>query len=122
MISAWGSIPYAKDVVNEALLERAYDVRIVNNTTTAKYYLLQHTTEPTVWVNIMRLEPQGIFKTKLITGRYEYRIGNVYDDGDYETEQTDEGYFSVTDADLMGGYMLYLGEYPFDNQGKDWTQ
>lgn len=110
-------------VASAGLIDEAFRVRIINNTTESKGYILQHTKEKKVWVNIMNLPPQGIFHTHLIPGRYKYGIFDVDDTADeYETSNIDYGYFTVEKWQLEKGYIIFLKEYPYDLQGEDWMQ
>lgn len=110
-------------VASANLLDSAYKIRIINNSDVAKGYLVKHTKNPAVWINIMKLQPQGIFYTRLIPGRYSYQIFDVDDYiDDYHISNVDTGYFSVDEEQLKRGYIIFLKEYPYDNQGKDWTQ
>ena len=109
------------DASKVELLAKAHNVRIINNTMIPKSYILRHTKEPEVWVNIIYLKPMEIFHTRLVAGRYYYELYDVSDDGEYIRSNGKTGYFSIDERQLKKGYLIELELYPFDNKGKDWT-
>jgi len=105
----------------DELLNRSNKVRVVNDTIIHKMYVVQNINETKVWINIIDLEPMGIFHTRLIPGRYQFMIADYYQtDDEVVLENLTKGYFSLSENDLKNGYTIFLSVYPFDNQDRDW--